>query len=115
MLACHQKSAGFEGHDKMRRPSKPKLSFFLVAAVMAMAAIVLACPLSMIAHAQMTQMMGQDMATQSPDGMCAAPCGIVPSLIALESGNPVIAPLPIHLDPNPTSTIRPIFHPPNLT
>jgi len=84
------------------------------AVVLTATAVVVACPLSIVAHAQMTHMMGQDMATQSPDGMCAAPCGIVPSLIALESGNPVIAPLPIHLDLNPTSTIRPIFHPPNL-
>jgi len=98
----------------MRRLSKSQSTLFMAVAAVALAAIICACPLGMMAHAQMATMMGQDMATQSPDGMCAAPCGIVPSLIALESGNPVIAPLPIHLDPNPTSTIRPIFHPPNL-
>ena len=114
MLACHQKSTGFEGHDKMRRSSKPKVSFFLVAAVMAMAAIVLACPLSMIAHAQMSEMMGHDMPTQSLEGMCPLSCGVPQDPAGVGSNGFALGPLPVYLDLNPTSTIRPIFHPPTL-
>jgi len=86
----------------------------MMAAVIAATAVVLVCPLSMVAHAQMSEMMGQDMPTQSLEGMCPLSCGVPPYSATFESSDFGLGPLPVYLDLNPTSTIRPIFHPPNL-
>ena len=85
-----------------------------MAAVITATAVLLACPLSMVAHAQMSQMMSQDMPTQGMQGMCPMLCGIPPYSDGFESSDFGLGPLPVYLDLNPTSTIRPIFHPPTL-
>jgi hypothetical protein len=98
----------------MRDANNPKASLLVAVAAVALATVVLACPLSMMAHAEMSQMMGQDMPTQGMQGMCPMLCGVPPYSIGFESSDLDRGPLPVYLDPNPTSTIRPIFHPPNL-
>ena len=98
----------------MRYSHSPKPSLLVVAAAMVLAAVVLACPLSMMAHAQMTHMMGQDMATQGMSVMCPMLCGVPPDSAAFKSSDFDLGLLPVYLDLNPTSTIRPIFHPPTL-
>ena len=98
----------------MRDPNNPKASLLVAVAAVALAAVVFACPLSMVAHAQMSEMMGQDMPTQSLEGMCPLSCGVPPDPAGVGSNGFALRPLPVHLDLNPTSTIRPIFHPPNL-
>jgi len=87
----------------------------MMAAVITATAVLLACPLSMVAHAQMSQMMSQDMPTQGMQGMCPMLCGVPPYSAGFESSDFGLGPLPVYLDLNPASTIRPIFHPPNLT
>lgn len=98
----------------MRQSSKPKPMFLVAAAAVALAAIAIVCPLSMVAHAQMSEMMGQDMPTQGMQRMCPMLCGVPPYSATFESSDFGLGPLPVYLDLNPTSTIRPIFHPPNL-
>src|SRR3990172_6452976 len=98
----------------MRRLSKSQSTLFMAVAAVALAAIFCACPLGMMAHAQMSQMMGQDMPTQGMQGMCPMLCGLPPYSIGFESSDLDRGPLPVYLEPNPISTIRPIFHPPNL-
>jgi hypothetical protein len=98
----------------MRDANNPKASLLVAVAAVALATVVLACPLSMMAHAEMSQMMGQDMPTQGMQGMCPMLCGVPPYSIGFESSDLDRGPLPVYLDLNPTSMIRPIFHPPNL-
>ena len=86
----------------------------MAAAALVLAAVVFACPLTMMAHAQMTQMMGQDMTTQGTQGMCPMLCGLPQDSAGSESRSFGFGPLPVYLDLNPASTIRPIFHPPTL-
>ena len=86
----------------------------MMTAVIAASAVVVACPLIMVAHAQMTQLMCQDMPTQSLEGMCPLSCGVPQDPAGVGSNGFALGPLPVYLDLNPTSTIRPIFHPPNL-
>jgi hypothetical protein len=95
----------------MRDANNPKASLLVAVAAVALATVVLACPLGMMAHAQMSEMMGQDMPTQ---GMCPMLCGVPPYSAGFESSDFGLGPLPVYLDLNPTSTIRPIFHPPTL-
>ena len=87
----------------------------MMTAVIAASAVVLACPLSMVAHAQMSQMMSQDMPTLSLEGMCPLSCGVPQDPVGVASSEFALRPLAVHLTFNPASTIRPIFHPPNLT
>jgi len=98
----------------LRRPSETRSILFATAAAVVLAAVFCACPLGMMAHAQMATMMGQDMATQTLDGMCPLLCGVAPSLVILGSDDSVIGAVPVPLDLNPASAIRPIFHPPTL-
>ena len=94
---------------------KASRKILMMTAVIAASAVVVACPLIMVAHAQMTQMMCQDMPTQSLEGMCPLPCGVPTDPVGGASNGFVLRPLGVHLAFNPASTIRPIFHPPNLT
>ena len=98
----------------MRDPNNPKASLLVAVAAVALAAVVFACPLSMVAHAQMSEMMGQDMPTQSLEGMCPLSCGVPQDPAGVGSNGFALRPLPVHRAFNPASTIRPIFHPPNL-
>ena len=84
----------------------------MMAAVIAATAIVLACPLTMVAHAQMSQMMGHDMSTQSPEAMCGTLCGVLPEPIGVESHGFLLGQLSVHSTSNPSSSVRLIFHPP---
>ena len=99
----------------MRHPKEPKTSLLVTAVAVALAAVVILCPLSMVAHAQMTQMMGQDMATQGMQGTCPMLWGVPPYLAGLEPSSFGFGPLPVYLNLNPTSTVRPIFHPPTIS
>jgi len=99
----------------MRDANNPKASLLVAVAAVALATVVLACPLSMMAHAQMTQMMGQDMPTLSLEGMCPLSCGVPPDPAGVATNGFALRLLQVHLTFNPASTIRPIFHPPNLT
>jgi hypothetical protein len=87
----------------------------MMAAVITATAVLLACPLSMVAHAQMSQMMSQDMPTLGLEGMCPLSCGVPTDPVGGASNGFALRPLAVHLTFNPASTIRPIFHPPNLT
>jgi len=86
----------------------------MAAAAGVLAAIVFACPLVMVAHAQMAGMMDQEMATPGMGAMCPMLCGIPASSAGAESGRFVLGPVSAHVDPNPPSETRPIFHPPTL-
>jgi len=97
------------------RPRNASRKILMMTAVIAVSAVVLACPLSIVAHAQMTQMMCQDMPTQSLEGMCPLSCGVPTDPVGGASNGFALRPLPVHLAFAPASTIRPIFHPPNLT
>ena len=94
----------------MRYSNKPKKPL-LVAAAVALAAVVLACPPCMMAHSQMG---GQTMGAQGLEGMCPLFCGISSYSVRFESNGSVLGPLPAHLALNPASKVRPIFHPPTL-
>jgi len=102
----------------MRDSNNPKTSLLVAVAAVALAAVIIACPLTMMAHAQMThqmtQMMGQDIATQGMQGMCPLLCSIPAHSVGFESSDLDRRPLPVYLDLNSTSAIRPIFHPPTL-
>jgi hypothetical protein len=98
----------------MRDSNNPKTSLLVAVAAVALAAVIIACPLTMMAHAQMTQMMGQDIATQGMQGMCPLLCSIPAHSVGSESRGFGLGPLPVYLDVNSTSAIRPIFHPPTL-
>ncbi len=82
--------------------------------VVALAAILFACPLSMTVRAQMTTMTDQDMGVQSASGLCHLSCGVPLQPAGLESSRFVPGPFPAQLAPDPASTIRPLFHPPPL-
>ncbi len=97
-------------HDEARRPV-----FFICAAVAVLAAVVFGCPLSMMTHAQMTDMMDGDMPGQGTAVMCPMSYGVPAHPTNYESGGFVLEPLPVHLDPNPVSATRTIFHPPTLS
>ena len=84
----------------------------MVAAVITATAVLLACPLSMVAHAQMSQMMGHDMSTQGPEAMCGTLCGVLPDPIGVESQGFLLGQLSVHSTSNPSSSVRLIFHPP---
>lgn len=114
MLDFRLRLPALEGHFQMRRPNESRSILFTTAAAVVLAAIFCACPLGMMAHAQMATMMGQDMPTQSLDGMCPLLCGVAPSLVILGSDDSVIGAVPVPFDLNLASAIRPIFHPPNL-
>ncbi len=92
--------------------SKASRRILMIAAVMAASAVVLACPLSMMAYAQMIPMMGQDMGMQGSGMMCPMLCGVPPSSPSLDANGSVLGPLPVHLTLNAASKVRPIFHPP---
>ena len=79
-----------------------------------MVAIAFACPLGMVAHAHMSQMMGHDMSTQGPEAMCGTLCGVLPDPISVESQGFLLGQLSVHPTSNPSFSIRPIFHPPPL-
>lgn len=84
----------------------------MMAAVIAATAVVLVCPLSMVAHAQMSEMMGHDMSTQGPEAMCGTLCGVLPDPICVESQGFLLGQLSVHPTSNPSSSVRLIFHPP---
>ena len=84
----------------------------MMAAVITATAVLLACPLSMVAHAQMSQMMGHDMSTQGPEAMCGTLCGVLPDPIGVESQGFLLGQLSVHSTSNPSSSVRLIFHPP---
>ena len=98
----------------MQSANEPKKSLLVAAAALALAAVILACPLGMMAHSQMTQMMGQNMGTHGLEGMCPLFCGLPSYSVGFESNVFVLGPLPVHLAPSPASTTWPIFHPPTL-
>ncbi len=97
-------------HHEARRPV-----FFILVAVAVLAAVVFGCPLSMMAHAQMTDMMDGDMPAQGMAVMCPMPYGVPAHPTGYEAGRFVLESLPVHLDPNPAPITRPIFHPPTLS
>ena len=99
----------------MQRSNTPKPMLLVAAAAVAIVALLLACPFSMMMHAQMTSMRGQEMPAQGMEGMCPLLCGVPPYSVGFQSQGSVIGPLPVHLTGNPASTIRPIFHPPTLS
>jgi hypothetical protein len=86
----------------------------MAAGAAVLALIFFACPLIMMAHAQMTYMMDQEMPSQEMVAMCPMLCGIPTAPAGAESGQSVLGPVSAHLDPNPPSEARPIFHPPTL-
>ena len=98
----------------MRRHRTPKEVLLVAAAAVAIAAVVCGCPLGLVMNAQMGQMMGDDMGSQSFDGMCPMLCGVPSSAPHIESDGFVLGPLPAYLALNPASQARPIFHPPTL-
>jgi len=81
-------------------------------AISAIVAITFACPMGMIAHAQMSQMMGHDMSTQGPEAMCGTLCGVLPDPIGVESQGFLFGQLSVHPTSNLSSSVRLIFHPP---
>lgn len=91
-----------------------KTALFSATAIVILVSVGLACPLGMIADATTAQMMGQKMATQSAQTICHLSCGVPPHSIDLEWNGFVLTPFPLYLAPTPSSTIRPIFHPPTF-
>ena len=84
----------------------------MAAAIVTAAAVAFSCPLGMMAHAQMSQMMGHDMSTQGPEAMCGTLCGVLPDPIGVESQGFLLGQLSVHSTSNPSSSVRLIFHPP---
>lgn len=86
----------------------------LAVVVVAMAAVVCACPFGLMANAQMATMMDRDMGAQTTDGMCPMLCGAPPYAVGVEPSGFVLGFLPVHPVLNPAPPVRPIFHPPTL-
>lgn len=97
------------------RPWKASRKILMMTAVIAASAVVLACPLIMVAHAQMSHMMSHNVPSLSLEGMCPLSCGVPPDPTGVASIGFALGPLPVHLAFNLASTIQPVFHPPNLT
>jgi len=106
-----------DGERQMPRSQPSRDVVFTLAAVATVAVLILGCPLSMIAHAQMTSMMDmdEDMPAQGMAVMCPMPYGVPAHPVGHEAGRFVLESLPVHLDPNPAPMTRPIFHPPTVS
>ena len=96
----------------MRDANNPKASLLVAVSAVALVTVVLACPLSMIAHAHMSQMMDHDMSTQGPEAMCGTLCGVLPDPIGVESHGFLLGQLSVHPISHSSSSVQLIFHPP---
>ena len=94
--------------------SRARKRVLLAVVVVAMAAVVCACPFGLMANAQMATMMDRDMGAQTTDGMCLMLCGAPPYAVGVEPSGFVLGFLPVHPVLNPAPPVRPIFHPPTL-
>jgi hypothetical protein len=83
-----------------------------VAALVAMAALICACPLGMLAHAAMGHSMPPDMSSAGSEGMCPMLCGVPPDPVGVGRSGLVSAQFSPHPAPVLASIVRPIFHPP---
>src|SRR5574341_1850996 len=101
-----------KGQCKMRQSNGPSAVLLMAAAIVTAAAVAFSCPLGMMAHAQMSQMMGHDTSTQGPEAMCGTLCGVLPDPIGVESHGFLLGQLSVHSTSNPSSSVRLIFHPP---
>jgi hypothetical protein len=94
------------------RPWNASRRILVMAAAVTATAVLLACPLNMVAHAHMSQMLGHDMSTQGPEAMCGTQCGVLPDPIGVESQGYFLGQLSVYSTSNPSSSVRLIFHPP---
>lgn len=94
--------------------SRARKRVLLAGVVVAIAAVVCACPFGLMANAQMATMMDRDMGAQTTDGMCPMLCGAPPYAVGVEPSGFVPGFLPVHPVLNPAPPVRPIFHPPTL-
>jgi ABC-type phosphate transport system permease subunit len=87
---------------------------FGAAAIVATVALLCACPLGMMAHAQMTDMMQDATDAANTTTTCPLLCGVPSWPTGVDANGFVLGPFPVQPASHPMPVIRPIFHPPTL-